>query len=127
MTKKTKTPGFTDETFRSILDKKGYKAIDLDGSVMLWHLPEDVKHFRRTAEGHPVIIGRGTWESLPATYRPLPGRTIIVITTDPGWSAPAPSRRGPSTQPSSPRPGSPAPSRCGSSAAAPGRTAGLEF
>lgn len=62
-------------------------VIGRDGT-MPWHLPEDFEHFRRTTEGHPVIMGRRTWESLPERFRPLPGRTNIVITSDPDWSAP---------------------------------------
>ena len=42
-----------------------------------WHLPEDLKHFKRTTLGKPVIIGRKTWESLP---KALPGRLNVVIT-----------------------------------------------
>lgn len=57
-------------------------VIGRDGT-MPWHLPEDLAHFRRTTEGHPVIMGRRTWESFPAKYRPLPGRTNIVMTQDP--------------------------------------------
>lgn len=53
-------------------------VIGRDGS-MPWQLPEDLAHFRRTTEGHPVIMGRRTWESFPAKYRPLPGRTNIVV------------------------------------------------
>jgi len=45
-----------------------------------WHLPEDQKHFRSLTAGHAVIMGRRTWESLPERFRPLPGRTNIVIT-----------------------------------------------
>ena len=44
-----------------------------------WHLPEDLQHFRRVTRGHPVIMGRRTWESLPDAFRPLPGRLNIVI------------------------------------------------
>jgi dihydrofolate reductase len=47
--------------------------------VMPWHLPEDLAHFKRTTLGHPVIMGRKTWESLPPRFRPLPGRMNIVI------------------------------------------------
>lgn len=54
---------------------------------MPWHLPEDFEHFRRTTEGHPVIMGRRTWESLPERFRPLPGRTNIVITSGLAWQA----------------------------------------
>ncbi len=47
---------------------------------MPWRLPEDLAHFRRTTTGAPVVMGRRTWESFPARFRPLPGRTNIVIT-----------------------------------------------
>jgi dihydrofolate reductase len=50
-----------------------------------WHLPEDLKHFKRLTLGHPVIMGRRTWESLG---RPLPGRDNIVVTRQPGYDAP---------------------------------------
>ena len=49
------------------------------GGVMPWHIPEDLKHFKQTTLGYPVIMGRKTWESLPPRFRPLPGRTNIVI------------------------------------------------
>jgi dihydrofolate reductase len=52
-----------------------------------WHLPEDLAHFKRTTLGCPVIMGRKTWDSLPARFRPLPGRTNIVVTRDPAWHA----------------------------------------
>ena len=45
-----------------------------------WHLPEDLAHFKRTTLGFPVVMGRKTWDSLPPRFRPLPGRTNIVIT-----------------------------------------------
>jgi dihydrofolate reductase len=47
---------------------------------LLWSLPEDMKHFRAVTMGAPVIMGRKTWESLPARFRPLPGRHNIVLT-----------------------------------------------
>jgi dihydrofolate reductase len=47
---------------------------------LLWHLPEDMRFFKETTLGHPVIMGRRTWESLPARFRPLPGRRNIVVT-----------------------------------------------
>lgn len=62
-------------------------VIGRDGT-MPWHLPEDFEHFRRITRGHPVIMGRRTWESLPAKSRPLPDRTNVVITSESGWSAP---------------------------------------
>ena len=51
-----------------------------------WHLPEDLKHFRRLTLGHPVIMGRKTWESLNG--KPLPGRDNIVVTRSAGYEAP---------------------------------------
>lgn len=57
------------------------------GGTMPWHLPEDLKHFSRTTAGAPVVMGRRTWESFPPRFRPLPGRTNIVITSDPGFAA----------------------------------------
>ncbi len=52
-----------------------------------WHLPEDLAHFKRVTLGWPVIMGRKTWDSLPVKFRPLPGRTNIVITSQAGWQA----------------------------------------
>jgi dihydrofolate reductase len=52
-----------------------------------WHLPEDLKHFKKLTLGHPVIMGRRTWESL-GTYKPLPGRENIVVSRSPGYDAP---------------------------------------
>jgi len=56
-------------------------------NAMPWHLPEDLAHFKALTEGHPVLMGRKTWDSLPARFRPLPGRTNIVITRQAGWQA----------------------------------------
>ena len=50
-----------------------------------WHLPEDLRHFKKLTLGHPVIMGRRTWESLG---RPLPGRDNIVVTRTTGYEAP---------------------------------------
>ena len=55
---------------------------------MPWHLPEDLAHFKRTTLGAPVIMGRKTWDSLPQKFRPLPGRTNVVITRQRDWTAP---------------------------------------
>ena len=51
-----------------------------------WHLPEDMAHFKQLTQGAPVIMGRKTWDSLPARFRPLPGRTNIVVTRQPDWN-----------------------------------------
>ena len=50
-----------------------------------WHLPQDLRHFRATTLGKPILMGRRTFESLG---RPLPGRTNLVLTRDLAWSAP---------------------------------------
>jgi len=50
-----------------------------------WHLPEDLKHFKKLTLNHPIIMGRRTWESFP---KPLPGREHIVISRRPGFAAP---------------------------------------
>lgn len=54
---------------------------------MPWHVPEDLAHFREVTMGHPVIMGRRTWESFPDRFRPLPGRRNIVVTRDARWAA----------------------------------------
>jgi dihydrofolate reductase len=53
-------------------------VIGRDGGIP-WHVPEDMAHFRATTTGHPVIMGRRTWESFPEKFRPLPDRTNIVL------------------------------------------------
>ena len=50
-----------------------------DGAGMPWHLPEDLKHFKAVTMGHPIIMGRRTWEALPK--RPLPGRPNHVVSS----------------------------------------------
>ena len=52
-----------------------------------WHLPEDLAHFKRTTLGQPVLMGRVTWESLPEKFRPLPGRSNVVVSRQPSFSA----------------------------------------
>ena len=47
---------------------------------LLWHDPADQRHFRDTTRGHAVLMGRKTWDSLPARFRPLPERRNLVIT-----------------------------------------------
>jgi dihydrofolate reductase len=59
-------------------------TIGKDGQ-MPWHLPEDLAHFKRVTLGQPVIMGRKTWDSLPARFRPLPGRLNIVVTRQSAW------------------------------------------
>lgn len=53
-------------------------------NAMLWHLPEDLKYFKNTTWGMPIIMGRKTFESVG---KPLPGRTNIVVTSNKDWRA----------------------------------------
>ncbi len=56
-------------------------------NTLPWHLPEDLAHFKQTTLGQPVVMGRKTWDSLPPKFRPLPGRTNIVVTRQSNWKA----------------------------------------
>ena len=54
-------------------------------NAMPWHLPADLKRFKALTLGHPVIMGRKTWDSILASLgKPLPGRTSIVLTRSEG-------------------------------------------
>ena len=55
---------------------------------LLWQLPEDMRFFKEATLGHPVIMGRKTWQSLPARFRPLPGRRNLVVTRNAAFDAP---------------------------------------
>lgn len=55
------------------------------GNALPWHLPEDLRHFKRVTMGKPIVMGRRTYESIG---KPLPGRTNIVITRNPAFQAP---------------------------------------
>jgi len=59
-------------------------VIGRDGKLP-WKLPSDLARFKRLTTGHPIIMGRSTWESLPPKARPLPGRTNIVVTRKSGY------------------------------------------
>ena len=52
---------------------------------LIWHLPDDLKHFKRHTAGKTIIMGRKTWDSLGG--RPLPNRRHIVITRSKGFQA----------------------------------------
>jgi dihydrofolate reductase len=58
-------------------------VIGVDGGLP-WRLPEDLAYFKALTMGHPMVMGRTTFESIG---RPLPGRTTIVVTRNPDWSA----------------------------------------
>jgi dihydrofolate reductase len=57
------------------------RGIGIDNKLP-WHLPEDLAHFKRTTTGHPIIMGRKTFDSIG---RPLPNRRNIVVTRNPDW------------------------------------------
>jgi dihydrofolate reductase len=69
------------------------RGIGKDG-VMPWHLPADLKHFKDVTSAvtgsslNVLIMGRKTWESIPAKFRPLPGRLNVVITSQRGYVLP---------------------------------------
>lgn len=63
------------------------RAIGKDNGL-IWNIPSDMAHFKALTSGHPVIMGRRTWESLPERFRPLPKRTNIVVTRDSTYDAP---------------------------------------
>ncbi|MCR4314038.1 MAG: dihydrofolate reductase [Candidatus Uhrbacteria bacterium] len=56
------------------------------GDKLLWHIPDDLKRFKELTLGHPIIMGRKTFESIVGYVGgPLPGRTNIVVTRDASW------------------------------------------
>lgn len=57
-------------------------VIGADGGLP-WHIPADLRHAKRLTMGHPLLMGRTTYESIG---RPLPGRTNVVLTRDPHWA-----------------------------------------
>ena len=61
-------------------------VIGRDGGIP-WRLPEDQARFKELTMGHTVVMGRLTWESLPAKVRPLPGRRNVVVTRQAGYAA----------------------------------------
>ena len=61
-------------------------VIGRDGGIP-WRLPEDLARFKELTMGHTVIMGRLTWESLPASVRPLPGRRNVVVTRQADYMA----------------------------------------
>jgi dihydrofolate reductase len=56
-----------------------------DKGTIPWRISDDMRHFKALTMGHPIVMGRKTWDSFPK--KPLPGRTNIVITRDGTWKA----------------------------------------
>src|SRR5262245_64756696 len=61
-------------------------VIGRDGALP-WHLAADMQHFREVTRDGPVVMGRRTWDSLAPRYKPLPGRTNIVVSRRVGLAA----------------------------------------
>lgn len=55
------------------------------GNRLPWHLPEDLQHFKALTMGHHIVMGRKTYDSIG---RPLPGRTTVIVTRRPDYTAP---------------------------------------
>ena len=51
---------------------------------LIWHLPADLRHFKQITMGHPILMGRKTYESIG---KPLPGRTSVLVTTQADYKA----------------------------------------
>ena len=62
------------------------RAIGKDNRL-LWQLSEDMQRFKALTLGHTVVMGRKTWESLPAKFRPLPGRRNVVVSRNSAYQA----------------------------------------
>ncbi len=73
-----------EEARLSLIAALGTNRVMGRDQKLIWTLPEELKRFKALTLGHPVIMGRRTWESLPEKFRPLPGRTNIVVTRS-GW------------------------------------------
>ena len=69
-------------------------AIGFRGSLPWPPISEDMARFRALTTGHPVVMGRLTWDSLPDRFRPLAGRRNVVVTRNPAWQAEGAERAG---------------------------------
>ena len=72
-------------------------CIGKDGRVP-WHLPEDMRRYRAVTMGKVVVMGRKTWESIPEKFRPLAGRTNVVVTRQVDYPLPDGVERCPSLE-----------------------------
>ncbi|MFL0810885.1 MAG: dihydrofolate reductase [Agarilytica sp.] len=73
-----------DQVKLAIIVAKSENSVIGKDNALPWHLPEDLKFFKRVTMGHPIIMGRLTYESIG---RPLPGRANIVVTRHLDWQA----------------------------------------
>ncbi|MFQ1004042.1 dihydrofolate reductase [Modestobacter sp. SSW1-42] len=73
-------PGAGRGTVRMVWAQAHDRVLGADGTLP-WHLPEDLRLFKALTIGSTVVMGRRTWESLPARVRPLPGRRNVVLSS----------------------------------------------
>lgn len=73
---------------KSLIVAKTQNNVIGKNNRLLWHLPNDLKYFKKITLGNPVIMGRKNYLSLPEKYRPLPNRINIVLTRQKGFIAP---------------------------------------
>jgi dihydrofolate reductase len=79
------TPSIPRTHLKLIVAHAQNRVIGLNGK-MPWHIPSELKHFKRLTMGCPVIMGRTTWDSIIASLgKPLPGRHSIVLSRDNQW------------------------------------------
>ena len=57
-------------------------------NALPWHIPEDFARYKKLTMGKVLVMGRKTWESIPEKFRPLPGRTNVVITRQKNYPVP---------------------------------------
>ena len=69
---------------RSLVVARARNGVIGRDNALPWRLPADLAYFKRVTLGHPVIMGRRTWESIG---KPLPGRHNIVVTRNPAYHA----------------------------------------
>lgn len=72
-----------------IVAYNGKQVIGNNLGKVPWHIPADLKFFKDTTMGHVCIMGRKTWDTIPAKYRPLPGRINVVVSRNP-WEVTLP-------------------------------------
>ncbi len=75
-------------TLEGVVAMTSSRVIGRDGGLP-WHMPEDLQVFKRLTTGHPIVMGRKTFDSMK---RPLPNRQNIVLTRDASWSSPGAER-----------------------------------
>lgn len=83
----SRTPNGTPSPTVGLVWAQTLDGVIGNANTVPWHVPEDMAHFRDITRGHPVIMGRKTWDSLPPRFRPLPGRDNIVVTRNANWSS----------------------------------------